>query len=161
MNKSYQYKVTEALQTKAAKEMFLTVYVGKNWIVIGMLIFVSLYSLSTYSLHTQFKYFIIPATILFISIWITSYYKLISNSKTYLETINGDNTQTLELTDEGMNIKLSNNSRNIHWSKIDKILESKSFFIFLYKKLPLICIPKEILKNDINEVLQIMENPNH
>jgi len=149
-----QYPVDEALQSEAAKELFFSVMLKKKWIGIAV-----------FWIASGLSFMVVPemgwaptgvllaVSFVLTSMWIKTYLMIQKSSKEYLRTID-DPLTTLKISREEMDISNSNGSKRIKWEKVERIEETKSFFVPMIGKAPLICLPKEKLTSEVLDFLR-------
>lgn len=149
-----QYKVDEALQSETARQLFFSVMLKKKWIgIAGFWIASGLSVVLIPEMGGAPTGVLFAVSLILTSMWVKTYFMVQKSSIDYLRTIE-DNLTTLTINKDEMNISNSNGSKRIAWEKVDKIVETKSFFVPMIGKVPLICLPKDKLSNEASDFLR-------
>ncbi len=149
-----EYRVTEAVQTAAARQMFHAVYLRKKWV--GMLamavIGVALWFQGS-SPAREIGLADMMVAVVLVVLWVKTYVRVIGNSRTALRTLS-DDLVTLRMGDEGMEMEMADSRRKLAWEKVDRVVETKDFMILMAGRLPVASLPKGALGVEMVEWLR-------
>lgn len=148
-----QYPVTEALQRTASKQLFFSVMLKKKWI--GILAFWIAAGLSLFAVSEigwALTGILLAVSFVLTVMWVKTYFMFQKQANDYLKTID-DPMTTLRINKKEFNISNSSGNKRITWNKVDRISETKGFFVPFIGKVPLICLPKDKLSREVSEFL--------
>jgi hypothetical protein len=149
-----EYRVTEAVQTAAARQMFHAVYLKKKWVwmvamaVIGVVLWFQGWSPAREIGLAD----MIVAGVLAV-LWVKTYVRVVANARTALRTLS-DDLVTLRMGDEGMEMEMADSRRRLLWEKVDRVVETGDFMILVTGRLPVASLPKAALGVEVVEWLR-------
>ena len=149
-----EYRVTEAVQTAAARQMFYAIYLRKKWIgIVAMAVIGVVLWFQGWSPAREIGLADMIVAGVLAALWVKTYYQVIGNSRTALRTLSDDQV-TLTMGDEGMEMEMADSRRKLLWDKVDRVVETKDFMILMAGRLPVASLPKAELGGEVVEWLR-------
>ncbi|MFT4901985.1 MAG: hypothetical protein ACI81V_001267 [Lentimonas sp.] len=155
MNIETQYEVTERLQHDAVKQLFFAEYLKRKWIVIVALwLAAALSILPGAAIGFALTGFLAALGFVLTWIWAKNYTTLQKQGRDYLQAWDSPSTK-LQINDAGLEISRGGASpQKFTWAQIERVIESKEFFIPLTNGNPVLFIPKSALKQEMQQQLR-------
>ncbi len=147
-----EYSITEEIQSKSLKQYFFKALLGKQIVLIPLMIVFSLALLFISDDDFGFYAGVVLGcmALVYTIIWTKSYFLILKQGREQLALLDSP-TIKIRMNEDGIHYESSNNSRSYSWSKIEKLEDTGDFLVFQKGKIPLLNLPKEFLDKDALE----------
>ena len=146
----FTFEITEEIQLKSVKQYFFKVVLGRKWLA---LLYLVPFTLVTFFLSQEAISYGMMALIFILSMmWIKSYKAHLSQAMTQYELL--DSTKiSLSIDREKYIYETSSGRREMMWSKVNRVIETKDFIYALRDKTPVLAVMKSMLSAEAKSVM--------
>tara|TARA_R100000027_G_scaffold61554_3_gene52973 strand:+ start:4353 stop:4832 length:480 start_codon:yes stop_codon:yes gene_type:complete len=148
MNIRSHYQLTPAFQKRAAHEMFFDVILRRKWMgVVGFGIAGCICLAMTPTVPWVFSLVFLGLALYLLFVWGRGYWMLRKQAVALVQSLR-DQEVSVEVDEECLRVVMDGGVREIKWSEVDEVVESKSCLILVVGKQPAVCLPLDLFSTE-------------